>query len=62
MDLLSDEWVKQQHKASKPLLDFVQTADGPTISASTEELRKFALEHAEDKEAFSEPYSLSRTR
>jgi hypothetical protein len=25
-------------------------------------LRKFALEHAEDKEAFSEPYALSRKK
>src|SRR4029077_1951671 len=46
LDLLSDEWVKEQGKASKPTLATVQTADGRAISASTEELRKFALEHA----------------
>ncbi len=62
LDLLSDDWVKEQGKAGKPTLATVQTADGPAISASTEELRKFALEHAEDTEAFSEPYSLSHKK
>ena len=62
LDLLSDDWIKEQGKAGKPKLATVQTADGPAISASTEELRKFALEHAEDTEAFSEPYSLSRKK
>ena len=62
LDLLSDDWAKEQGKATKPTLAIVQTADGPAISASTEELRKFALEHAEDTEAFSEHYSLSRTK
>jgi hypothetical protein len=62
LDLVSDEWVKEQSKAGNLPIAVVQTADGPAISASTEELRKFALEHAEDTEAFSEPYSLSRTK
>jgi len=62
IDFLDDEWVKKQGKAGKLPLATVQTAEGLVISASTEELRKFALEHAEDMEAFSEPYSLSRTK
>jgi hypothetical protein len=62
IDLLSDNWVKKQGAAGKTPLPAVQTADGLAISASTEELRKFALEHAEDTEAFSDSYSLSRTK
>jgi len=62
IDFLRDEWVKEQTKAGKLSLATVQTTDGLVISASTEELRKFALEHAEDKEMFSEHYSLSRTK
>jgi hypothetical protein len=61
-DFLSDDWVKEQGKAGKVALATVQTPNGLVISATTEELRKFALEHAEDTEAFSEPYSLSRTK
>ena len=62
IDFLSDEWVKKQGKAGKLPLASVQTRDGLVISASTEELRKFAVEHAEDTDAFSDPYSLSRTK
>jgi len=61
-DFLSDDWFKEQAKAGKLPLATVQTPNGLVISAATEELRKFALEHAEDMEAFSEPYSLSRTK
>jgi hypothetical protein len=62
LDLLSDEWLKEQSKAGTLLLSSVQAEDGLVISAPTEELRKFALEHAEDAKAFSELYSLSRTK
>jgi hypothetical protein len=61
-DFLNDDWVKEQAKAGKLKLATVQTPNGLVISATTEELRKFALEHAEDTEAFSEPYSLSRKK
>jgi hypothetical protein len=54
-ELLKDECVKES-------LPTVQTADALVISAPTEEFRKFALEHAEDREAFSEHSSLSRTQ
>jgi len=49
-------------KAGMLPLPTVQTADGPVISAPTEELRKFALEYAEDTKALSEHYSLSRSK
>ena len=62
IDFLSDEWVKKQVKVGKLPLAAVQTTHGLVISASTEELRKFALEHASDTDAFSEPWSLSRTK
>jgi len=62
IDLLSDEWLKAQGKAGKLPLPAVQTPDGLAISASTEELRTFAREHADDSQAFSEPFSLSRTK
>ncbi len=61
-ELLNDEWVKEQAKAGMLSLPTVQTAYGLVISAPTEELRKFALEHAEDTQAFSDAYSLSRTK
>jgi len=61
-ELLNDEWVREQRKAGELSLPTVQTADELVLSAPTEELRKFALEHAEDGKAFSERYSLSRTK
>jgi len=61
-DFLSDDWVKERGKAGKLALATVQTPNGLVISATTEELRKFALEHAEDTQAFSDAYSLSRTK
>jgi len=61
-ELLNDEWVKEQAKAGMLSLPTVQTAYGLVISAPREELRKFALEHAEDTRAFSDHYSLSRTK
>jgi len=59
IDFLNDEWVQNNIKAGKLPLAFVPTQN-PVLSASTAELRKFALEHAEDHEAFSEIYSLMR--
>jgi hypothetical protein len=60
LDLLNDDWVKEQNETGKPTLAIVRTADGLMISAATEEMRKFALEHAEDAKVFSDAYSLSR--
>lgn len=62
IDCLNDEWVSAQAKAGKLTLATVQTPDGTTLSETTEELRKFALEHAEDKDAFSETYVLTRKK
>jgi hypothetical protein len=62
VDFMDDEWVAKQVKAGKFSLAFIQTPHGPVLSASTEELRKFALEHAEDQESFSDLYAMSRTK
>jgi hypothetical protein len=62
LELLNDEWVREQGKAGTLSLPTLETADELVISASTEELRKFALEHTEDTKAFSEHYSLRRTK
>jgi hypothetical protein len=59
IDFLSDHWVKKQIDAGKLSLHFLPLA-GQTLSATTEELRKFAMEHAEDREAFSEVFTLDR--
>jgi hypothetical protein len=61
-DLLNDDWVREQNETGKPTLAIVRTADGLMISATTEEMRKFAAEHAEDSNVFSDTYSLSRTK
>jgi hypothetical protein len=59
IDLLNDEWTKNAVKAGKMPLVF-QDASTIVISASTADLRKFALEHAEDHAAFSESFTLLR--
>jgi len=60
IDLLSDDWVKEQAKTGTLSLATVETKDGLVLSAPTEELRKFALEHAGDSKAFSETFSFRR--
>ncbi len=62
IDFLNDDWVKKQSETGKLSLPTVETRDGLVISASTEELRKFAQDHAEEADAFSEPYSLVRAK
>jgi hypothetical protein len=59
IDLLSDDWVKKQIDAGKLPLRFLPLS-GDTLSANTEELRKFAMEHAADQEVFSETFNLVR--
>jgi len=61
IDLLNDEWVKDSTKAGKMSLAF-QDASRVVLSAGTSDLRKFALEHAEDHGAFSQTYTLARKK
>ena len=60
IDFLNDDWVTEQVAAGKLGLAYVEGPSGTMLSADTAELRKFALEHAEDHEAFSESYLLTR--
>ena len=59
IDLLSDDWVKDEVKAGKMPLPFYD-ASKLVLSANSQDLRKFALDHAEDSKAFSEVYTLVR--
>jgi hypothetical protein len=59
---LSDDWVKKQWKEGKLTLAHAGSSDNPLLIASTADLRKFALEHAEDEEAFSLNYELARLK
>lgn len=59
---LNDDWVKKQLKDGQLTLAHAGPANDPVLNAPTPELRKFAVEHADDKEAFSENYELSRVK
>ena len=59
IDFLSDDWVQDSIKAGKLPLAFV-ALQGPVLSASTADLRRFAVDHADDPKAFSEIMSLAR--
>ena len=60
LDFLDDSWTSKQAKAGQLLLPTVETESGTMLAAKTEELRKFALAHAEDEEAFSNKFVLTR--
>ena len=62
IDFLSDQWTKDQAKAGKLPVTSVTGPQGQVVSATTDELRKFALAHAEDTEAFSEAMVFQRKK
>ncbi|MBZ5539430.1 MAG: hypothetical protein LAN61_02805 [Acidobacteriia bacterium] len=62
IEFLNNPWVKKQVKAGKLALATLDTDDGLLITATTEELRNFALTHAEDAEAFSDRYEFVREK
>jgi len=62
IDFLSDTWVSDQAKAGKLTLASIETPEGRVLAAKTDELRKFALEHAEDNEAFAESFAFQRKK
>jgi len=57
INFLNHKRVSGQAKAGKLTLASVTTSNGIALSANTEDLRKFALEHAEDQDAFSEVFA-----
>jgi len=62
IDFLSDKWVSDRAKAGKLGLPCVLIGNRIVLSATTEDLRKFAMQHAEDKEAFSETFAFQRKK
>lgn len=60
IDFLNNDWVTKQANAGKLGLAYVEGPSSKVLSADTADLKKFALEHAEDHEAFSESYILTR--
>ena len=50
---LDNTWLEKQIKAGKLEIPYAAAPAGTVLTATTEQLRKFALQHAEDKEAFS---------
>ncbi len=60
--ILDEAWVVKQIKAGTLGLASTETPQGTVLIATTEQLRKFAVEHAEDKEAFSLNYDLIKIR
>ena len=58
--LLDGKWISDEIKKGSFALAHVDTPDEVVLSAPTEDLRKFVAAHAEDKEAFSDEFSLSR--
>ncbi len=62
IDFLKAKWVSDQAKAGKLTLASVTTSNGIALSANTQDLRKFVLEHAEDQDAFSETFAFQRKK
>ena len=60
--LLDGDWVERQYKQHKLEIDSAQSEDGLLLSAKSEDLRKFVLNHAEDEEAFSGYFLLTKQK
>jgi len=59
---LKDDWVNTQIEAGSFPLAHVGTGGDVLLTASTDELRKFMQDHADDAEALSNNYSFQRTK
>lgn len=62
LDMVEDTWVEKQVKAGTLPLSYIATPQGFVLTAKTDELRKFVVEHAEDKNIFSDSYELAREK
>ena len=62
IQLLDEAWVSKQVKAGTFELAHADVEERTILTATTEQLRKFALEHAEDKDAFSVNYDLTKVK
>ena len=59
---LGDDWVKRRIKAGTFPMSHLGENGDLILTSSTDELRKFMQEHAEDKEALSEVFKLVREK
>lgn len=59
---LDEKWAWKQIHESKFTLSHVEAPTALVVTATTQELRKFAAEHADDKEAFSAEFRLVRMK
>lgn len=59
---LKDDWVKDQMKAGTLALAHLNVDGDALITATTDELRQFMQNHAEDTDALSEDYELKRIK
>jgi len=60
--MLEDDWVNKRIKEGKFALTHTTTDGGTVLTAKTEDLRKFAQDHADDEEAFSGSFELVRAK
>ena len=60
--LLDDYWVEKQRKAGTLPLAVIEVSGSRLLTAKTEDLRKFALGHAGDKDAFGSSFDLGRVK
>jgi hypothetical protein len=59
---LDEKWAWKQVHAGNLNLPHVEAPTALVLTATTEELRTFAVEHADDKEAFSAEFRLIRVK
>ncbi|HEV1995714.1 MAG TPA: hypothetical protein VGR03_15385 [Candidatus Acidoferrum sp.] len=62
LDMVEDTWIEKEFKAGMLPLSYISTSQGFVVTAKTEELRKFVVEHAEDDNIFSDSYELTREK
>jgi hypothetical protein len=60
--MLEDGWINKHIKEGKFALAYTITDGETVLTAKTEELRKFAQDHADDEEAFSGSVELVRAK
>jgi hypothetical protein len=60
--MFEDDWINKHIKEGKFALAYTTTDGGTVLTAKTEDLRKFAQDHADDEVAFSGSFELVRAK
>lgn len=60
LELLDSDWLQRAILQKRIHLDFTAPDSDPILTANTDELQKFALQYANDAEAFSNEFDLER--